>query len=419
MGRESLSKDSERYRAKVFLTYDEGLSDLTRPCVVYKIKFQGCIIIMTVMASLFCSFVGEAATSEKRPTVIITVDVETTMRGDRVLALPEQVKAVCVGNISCGLREMVRMLNARGLAATFFLNVYEYKEYGQPALETIARWLDKSGQDVELHTHPQWAYDRKRNMMFQYSLQEQTEIIRAGKELLQKWTGSPVVVHRAGAYSADENTLKALIANGIFYDSSLFLGNADSEINSFGDLRKNALSMYGPLYEFPVTVYRKNELPSFGSDYLPSHSKVRKYDINWFGDQLEARKALEEAIRLKMDFVILFLHSFSFIKGGDGSGHMVADVDAIKRFGKVLDIIGARGLKTSTFKEIHDADTGMEKYLTRPDIIPAISVKITMFQYIREFITRNNYKEYVLFCGVLAAALGLLLKRHTFRNDQK
>jgi hypothetical protein len=394
------------------------LSDLTRLCALYKIKFPDCIFIVTVMASLFCSLAGEAATREKRPTVIITVDVETTKRGDQVLALPEQVNAVCAGNISCGLQEMVRMLNVRGLSATFFLDVYEYKEYGQPALEAIAKWFDKSGQDVELHTHPQWAYDGKRNMMFQYSLEEQTRIIREGKDLLQKWTGDPVVVHRAGAYSADENTLKALIANGIPYDSSLFFGSADSRINSF-DMRKNALSMYGPLYEFPVTVYRKNELPSFGSDYLPSHSRIRKYDINWFGDQSEAQKALEEAIRLKMDFVILFLHSFSFIKGGDGTGKMVADVDAIKRFGEVLDGVRSRGLKTSTFREIHDADTGLKKYVMRPDVIPVITLKITTFRYLREFINRNNYKEYVLFCGVLAAALGLLLRRYTLRNDKK
>ncbi len=390
------------------------VSDLTRSCELYKIDFPGCLFIATVMACLLCSFAGEATAGEKRPIVIITVDVEST----KGVALPEQVNTACVGNITCGLREMVRMLNAKGSAATFFLNVGEYKEYGEPALQAIARWLDKSGQDVELHTHPQWAYDEKRNMMFQYSLEEQIRIVREGKDLLQKWTGNPVVVHRAGAYSADENTLKALIANGILYDSSLFFGNVNSKINS-GDLRKNALSMYGPLYEFPVTVYRKNELPPFANDYLLPHSKVRKYDINWFVDQPEAEKALEEAIRLKMDFIILFLHSFSFIKGGDGTGQMVADVDAIKRFGDVLDFIGAKGLKTSTFKEIHDANTGLKEYLMRPDIIPAISVKISMFRYLREFISGNNYKEYILLGGVLAAAFVLLLKRRTFRNDKK
>ncbi len=376
-------------------------------------KLSKCIFLLLSSAALLLvnPIHTNADEHESLPIVIITVDVEST----EGITLPEQKEAVCVDKTPCGLQEMVRLLKEKGYAATFFLNVYEYKKYGEPVLEDIAKSLRSSGQDIQLHTHPQWAYDQNRNMMYQYSLKEQINIIREGKELLQKWTGLPVIAHRAGAYSADENTLRALIENGIYYDSSLFWGWSNSRINSI-DLKKNVLSLYGPLYEFPVTVYQRDEYPVLFNGKVQAISEIRKFDINWFINDEEAEKAFTQAISSKMDFVILFLHSFSFIKGRNEAGVMVADTAAVRRFENVLNLISKKGLKVYTFRQIGDDRDALSLYLNKADVIPEISVEIKTVPYFLKLIgiNRNNYKMIILSFAsffFLSAVIWLLVRK--------
>ncbi|MDY6853836.1 MAG: hypothetical protein SWO11_03875 [Thermodesulfobacteriota bacterium] len=343
----------------------------------------------------------KATSDEELPVIIITVDVETTQYNNVSIPLPDQLGTICQDRRPCGLQLMVKRLKESGYAATFFLNVYEYKRYGEKPIMRIAKWLDDSGQDVQLHTHPQWAYDKKRNLMHQYSLKEQTRIIRDGKELLEKWVGKRIIAHRAGAYGADQNTLEALIKNDIFYDSSLFFTNSNCQINSL-PLKKNVLSMYGPLYEFPVTVYKKIESSSISPRKLKSFSRIRKYDINWFSNQSEAERAMQKTIEMKMDFVILFLHSFSFIKGYHTNGENEADTDAIEIFKKLIDFINLKGMRVLTFREIRKQNIELNQHLNTPDFIPEISLQIGMGQYLRKFIgmNRDNYITFILLFSI-------------------
>lgn len=354
-----------------------------------------CLLILFNLLIVTSS--GRATSGEELPVIIITVDVETTGYKNVSLPLPDQVDAICQDNQPCGLQLMVQCLKERGYAATFFLNVYEYKRYGEKPIMRIAKWLNDSGQDVQLHTHPQWAYDEDRNLMHQYTLEEQTRIIKDGKELLEKWVGNRVIAHRAGAYGADQNTLEALIRNDILYDSSLFLSNSNCRMNSL-PLRKNALSMYDSLYEFPVTVYKKLQFPTLFEKGLTPIKRIRKYDINWFGDELEAEEALEKAIEMKMDFIILFLHSYSFIRGYNGMGEKEADMGAMEIFEGILDFIHLKGLRVLPFREIRGQNIELDQYLNTPDFIPEVARSIGMGSYLRKFIgiNRDNYKTFIL-----------------------
>ena len=117
-----------------------------------------------------CLWIGVATA---HPAVIVTVDVESTEN----LPLPQQVDMVCAGGVRCGLLQIARMLEEHKLAGTFFLDVYEYKAWGEPTLRSIAQQLQNRGHDVALHTHPQWAYDPHRPYMYDYTLDEQTRIV--------------------------------------------------------------------------------------------------------------------------------------------------------------------------------------------------------------------------------------------------
>src|SRR5207249_9066268 len=108
------------------------------------------------------------------------------------------------------------------------------------------------GHEIQLHTHPDLMYDPKRQSMHEYSLAEQTTIIRDGMALLREWTGKAPIAHRAGSYGANKDTLKALHANGIFLDSSFFYRHGNCRL-PFANL--NSPFKADGIWEVPVTVH--------------------------------------------------------------------------------------------------------------------------------------------------------------------
>ncbi len=308
--------------------------------------------------------------------VVFTVDVEST----EVFPLPSQVDAVCTNGSACGLMEMVRMLQERRMAGTFFLNVYEYQSWGEAAMRDIAVKLQAAGQDVALHTHPQWIYDPLRWAMYEYSLEEQTSIIRDGAERLAAWTGHPVVAHRAGAYTADENTLKALERNGLRVDSSLFWGNPHSRINELG-LPRNLPSFPGRLIEIPITVYHRQERPHLLGDFLAPVTSIRKIDADWFYDEAEARAAVDAVVAAELPYLVVFLHSFSFLEAHGGSRALVADLHTRDMFRVILDHVAELGLRVVTMRDLAKPEAVIGASKIR-DTIPKVSVLTGLHRYL-------------------------------------
>jgi peptidoglycan/xylan/chitin deacetylase (PgdA/CDA1 family) len=315
------------------------------------------------------------ASADARPTVIVTVDVESLPS----LPLPRQMDLTCEQQTPCGLTHMARMLKERGLAGTFFLNVYEYKSWGEPVLRDIATRLQADGHDVALHTHPQWAYDPARPYMYDYSAEDQNRIIADGVRLLQQWTGRPVVAHRAGAYSANRDTIAALARNGILLDSSLFLDHPHSRLNGLG-LPANAPSMIGSVLEIPVTVYRRHERPPVIGPLLPAYVAVGKVDVGSIATTQEATAALDALVAADLPFIVVFLHSFSFMQEpATGQWPPRADVKALQVYGTLLDRIVAQQLPVATSRQI--AANRAAVALPARDTVPPVALTVPAHKY--------------------------------------
>jgi hypothetical protein len=246
-----------------------GLSScLPRSHALYRSKGsilkQACkVAALAIIAILFIRL----SPAHGSPKVLFTVDVESKGK----LTLPAQMDGICDDGSACGLMEIVRMLSEYRIAGIFFLNVYEHTCWGKEALRNITMRLLIAGQDVALHTHPGTAYDPSRMEMYEYTLDEQTAIIRDGAQLLASWTGQSAVAHRAGNYSADERTLDALERNGVHLDSSVFWGHPQSRLNSL-HLPRNLPALRGKLIELPITVYQREERPKhFGGVFRSYH----------------------------------------------------------------------------------------------------------------------------------------------------
>lgn len=334
-------------------------------------NFRHFLIGLFAVVTLHSSIGAHAVTR-----VLFTIDVESKGK----LTLPQQVDTVCRDNVACGFMEIARMLKEQGWAGTFFVNVYEYRQWGENTMRDIVTKLQEAGQDVALHTHPQWAYDPSRWAMFQYNLDEQTTIIHDGMRLLEAWTGRPVVAHRAGAYTADQHTLEALERNGIRIDSSLFWGHQWSHLNGLG-LPRNLPSAWDRLIQIPVTVYQREARPSLFGDFLSPVISIRKIDPNWFLNKDEVISAIDAVVKTDLPFLVVFLHSFSFIKDQkDNSSIALADQNSLDMFHTILNHIAEKRLQVVTMRDLTELEPSAAISPDR-DVIPRVTIHVDLYHY--------------------------------------
>jgi len=336
------------------------------------------------------------------PAVIVTIDVESTAS----LPLPNQVDASCEEKVPCGLMHIVDMLKERGFAGTFFLNVYEYKAWGASNLRNIALKLQAAGQDVGLHTHPQWAYDPARPDMYSYSAGDQNRIIADGVRLLKAWTGLPVVAHRAGDYSANKDTVEALTRNGIVLDSSLFRGHPHSKLDALA-LPSNLPSKIGQVVEVPVTVYKRYEHPSLFGSLAPPFIAIGKVDVNSIQSEAEARAAVDALIDADLPIIVVFLHSFSLIEAPLETNYALrSNTLAIGVFGALLDEASKRHLRGTTARELASAKNIISD--GRRDVIPEVDIMVPVLEYsVRALRAQSAATKLGIGCSMLLLGLGM------------
>jgi peptidoglycan/xylan/chitin deacetylase (PgdA/CDA1 family) len=311
--------------------------------------------------------------------------------------------------------EIVRLLEERKWAGTFFLNVYEQRQIGEDAMRAIARRLQDAHQDIALHTHPDAAYDPARSEMYEYSLDEQTTIIADGVRMLRSWTGQPVVAHRAGAYSADARTLVALQRNGIRLDSSRFWGNSNSRLSDLG-LPRNLPGWHSGVLEIPVTVYLRQDRPVMTGSMFAPVTTVRKIDAAWFFNQDEMRSAIDAAVKADVPVLVIFLHSFSFI-AARGDAAPVADPAVRAMFTAIMDEVAQRRLAVVSMRDL--ADGGMTSVAaTVQDIVPEVEVRIGWPRYAwRQVKGASRVRVAAAGGGALVlVAVGLLLTARRLRR---
>ncbi len=316
-----------------------------------------------------------ATTASAQSRIVFTIDVESQVR-----PLTAQIDARCAGGRACGVMEMARIFDAHSIPATFFLSVFEYRTWGDAVMRDLAQRLVAAHQDVELHTHPQFAFDPRRNELHQYDAAAQANIIREGAARLAGWTGRPVMAHRAGDYSADANTLRALRQAGIGLDSSLLWGHPSCRLTGLG-LPRNLPSRWDGILEVPVTVLRQLEYPDWFGDSLAPVSALRKIDVNWLTGPQEARAALDAAVQARVPIVVVFLHSFSLMLATPSSGEPVEDAVARANLEALLDHAKELGVPAVSMAQLASESTG-EGHAAATDPLPVVRIDSSLPRYL-------------------------------------
>lgn len=295
---------------------------------------------------------------------MITVDTETFLIKNRLLPFEANIYGV-IGGVEYGVRKIMEICEQYKARATFFVDVYMHHQFGEEKVRTLCEVIHHRGHDVELHAHANWIPNSTDEFVSSYSLSEQIGIIEEGKHLISKWTGCVPTAFRAGAYGLNLDTIYALEANGFLIDSSYFPFHPNCEMSKqLNNKYQNKMFKIGSVVEIPVSTYWV--LHTF------FYKKNSKLDINACSSS-ELQDILSKFIDSEINFVILFLHSFSFIRWKKDYSGFFPDHRVIDKFNQTLELIATfKNGDFLTMKEI----VPLIKYVEKegPDFTPCISI---------------------------------------------
>ena len=294
------------------------------------------------------------------PKFIVTVDTETFRVGGQLLPFSTHHYADLAEG-SFGVQRIMDICDQYAAKATFFVDVYMHHKYGETQVAELCQRIHKCGHDVQLHCHPSWLPIQPAQLICDFPLDRQIEVLAEGKKLIEKWIGKSPVGFRAGAYGANLDTLRALRINGFQIDSSYFPLNPNCRLNQQLDGRfgNRTFSAEGIL-EIPVTTY-----------WLWRHRKNSKIDLNacsW----AELHSVVPQFAHSSVEYVVLFLHSFSFVQWDRNGSNIAPKRGPLKRFEALLKMV--REQLEGGFITIEEISrTLAPESDSLPDFVPALS----------------------------------------------
>ena len=236
--------------------------------------------------------------------VFLTIDTEFAWRHHSAGRDVAAIHALSLEPAGVGLAWQLETLARHALRAVFFVDPMPALIHGLDPFRRIVDAILEAGQDVQLHLHAQWAGakadDRAAHGRFElidFSRNEQRDLLAGAIDLLAA-AGAPLpVAFRAGSYSANDDTLAALVDLGLRYDSS-----HNGAVHPWPSAialpqRQIAPVRHGGLIEVPVTVIEDQ----------PGH--LRNFQICALSSG-EMRAALEHAVAYEHGAVTIVGHSF-------------------------------------------------------------------------------------------------------------
>lgn len=164
-----------------------------------------------------------------------------------------------------GLPYQISTLTNYGHTGVFFVEPLFSTRFGIEPLAEIAELLTDGLQEVQLHLHTEWvdesnkpifeAVSSKRQHMRYFSLEEQTHLVKLGIDLLNRAGISGINAFRAGSFALNADTLSALAANRIAFDSSYNASMFGPDSGVMPGITLVEPVKFQGVHEYPMTVF--------------------------------------------------------------------------------------------------------------------------------------------------------------------
>lgn len=160
--------------------------------------------------------------------VFLTVDTELKWSHHVAGLSLDEIARRSLEPAGVGVGFHLERMARHGLKGCFFVDPMPALVHGLGPIRRVVEAILEAGQEVQLHCHPNWtgadAQDRAkappRFDLADFSADEQLRLIEGARDLLMAAGAPEPVAFRAGAYAANDDTLDALAALNIAYDSS-------------------------------------------------------------------------------------------------------------------------------------------------------------------------------------------------------
>jgi hypothetical protein len=276
------------------------------------------------------------------------------------------------------IQPLLDLLDQHNVKAVFFASVFEHCLFGKNAIRKALKYLDAKGHDVQLHTHPYWCYGREH--MWQYSLDEQIEIINNGCELFKEWFGRYPIAHRAGAYGINQDTLKALRHNDIFIDSSMFHKRQNCKVS----WSRNQITEKDGTLEIPVTGFYKEKFLNLKLLKIKYRKKFIKTDIDWCSNE-ELLYFVDEAKKNNIKVVNFFMHSYSVLKYDEKFKRFDRNEIALQNLNRCLSTWAQDNqIRFITLQELLKLYKKDSHLISGSDYVPVVQENIDVFRILSE-----------------------------------
>ena len=232
--------------------------------------------------------------------VIVTIDTEGHEGTDPVRHL---IWGETKRDGMCGVPRIMEECDKVGAKALFFVDFAAAWHFGKDNIAEVVKYIVEHGHDVGVHIHPDHMADPNRMFLFDYSYDEQYEIIKKCTDLYVDILGVKPIAFRAGKYAANHDTLDILAKLGYKADFSEFYGQKWCGINPpvTGD---STVQLKSGLVEVPVISYENHCWKLF--------HRYDKLDISLSRE--EHRYVLRQIKNQSyIQNVSMFIHSFSFL----------------------------------------------------------------------------------------------------------
>lgn len=158
--------------------------------------------------------------------VLLTIDTELLWRHHAAGLSWEENFARSYHAAGVGIPYQLQVLADHGLKACFFVDPMPGSIFGLEPVRRLVGPILAAGQEIQLHLHPFWARLEEAERsgataeLASYGYEDQLALIRRARDLLVAAGAPDPIAFRAGSYAANGDTIRALAALSLRYDSS-------------------------------------------------------------------------------------------------------------------------------------------------------------------------------------------------------
>lgn len=245
-------------------------------------------------------------------TLLITVDTElSSLLHERGVGLEENVRrsiwAEAQGR-AYGIGWQMDMLDRYNLKGVFFVDPMPALVHGTDFLKPIVTTIVERGHEVQMHVHTEWldwARDspvggRQGRNIADFARDDQIRLLGLAKSWLEQAGAPAITAFRAGNFGANDDTLRALAAIGVRWDSSVNAAYLGRECGISARIDQiDAVPIWGV-----------NELPVSGIIDRPGGFRPAQVCAM---SAAEMRVGLHHAAREGHDAFVVVTHSFEML----------------------------------------------------------------------------------------------------------